>query len=147
MTITTNAMLVTRTTGGGPTDRTSDATHYVLGGGHVGASVAERLRAAGHRAVVVDDSAEAPYDSRVSGDPSDVDVLEAAGVGSASLVVVATRSDRRNFLVAQLVRVNFDVPRIVVLVHDPDRLSLFEAAGHEPICATTALTDALARNS
>jgi len=118
-------------------------THYVLGGGHVGASVADRLRGAGHDVCVVDELYEPSESCGFQGDPSDARTLEAAGVASASTVVVATRSDSRNLLIAGHIRARFDVPRVVVLVNAPDRLDVLADAGHEPICATAALSTAL----
>jgi trk system potassium uptake protein TrkA len=127
-------------------ERTGEFTHYVLGGAHVGTAIAEQLRAAGHRAAIVDES----YESRESGDvpgtagdPADVGVLSESGVENASAVVVATGSDRQNLLIAQLVRSRFDRPRVVGFVSDPDLLPLFADAGHEPFCVTTALSEAL----
>jgi len=138
-------MLPTRSTGSGSSADADDATHYVLGGEHLGTAVATRLRADDHVVKVVDES----YDSEsfdvsgFQGDPTDVHTLETAGVADASTVVVATESDSRNLLIAQHVRANFDVPRIVVLVNAPCRVHLLEDAGHEPICATTVLSDAI----
>jgi trk system potassium uptake protein TrkA len=119
------------------------ADHYVLGGGRVGSAVARRLRTDGHAVGVVDESylpAELPG---FRSDPTDVETLEEAGLSNATTVVVATRSDARNLLVAQLVRARFDVPRIVVLTNDPERLTAVAEAGHDPVCATAALSEAL----
>jgi trk system potassium uptake protein TrkA len=91
----------------------------------------------------VSESYESPESSGLRGDPTDVLALEAAGVADASTVVVATRSDRRNLLIAQLVRTRFDVPRVVVLVNVPERLEPLAEAGHEPVCVTSALADVL----
>ncbi|WP_323674975.1 NAD-binding protein [Halorubellus sp. PRR65] len=133
---------------------TSDeaADYYVLGGNHVGEAVAERLLANGHDVTVVTESStetdltgsatEADL-TGVDGDASDLSTLEAAGVADASTVVVATRTDARNLLVAQLVRTQFDVPRVVVLTNHPDRMASIDDAGHDPVCATNAIADAI----
>jgi trk system potassium uptake protein TrkA len=128
-----------RTAGGG------DA-YYVLGGGRFGVAVARRLRADGHAVELIDESNDLSEVSGFRGDPADVRILEEAGVADASTVVVATRSDRRNFLIAQLVRANFEVPRAVVLANTPDRYDLIASAGHEPVCATSVLTDEIAES-
>jgi len=113
---------------------------FVLGGEHVGAAVARRLRAHGHDVALVD-AVHEPSDIPVQqGNPADVRTLGEAGVSSASTVVVATPCDSRNLLVAQLARAHFDVSRVVVLASVPDRCELLTAAGHEPVCATTALS-------
>jgi len=128
---------------GDPPDDVADATHYVLGGGETGIAIAEQLRRDGFRVAVVAESDEREGVPVVVGDPSALDVLADAGVGGASTVVVASRSDRRNLLVAQLVRARFDVPRVVSLVNDPDRQPVFTEAGHEPLCVTNTLSEAL----
>jgi Trk K+ transport system NAD-binding subunit len=120
---------------------TREATHYVLGGAHVGVAIARRLRAAGHRVAVVDEGYDSDEIPGFAGDPAATDTLVESGVSSASTAIVVTPSDRRNLLIAQLVRARFDVPRIVVFVNDPDQVSLFADAGHEPFCVTTALSE------
>jgi Trk K+ transport system NAD-binding subunit len=149
----------------------SRPTHFVLGGGHLGTAIAERLRADGRAVVTVDerrrstdaggsttteaadagrptDATRGSTDVRVSsdgtsvaGDPANVDVLSTSGVDGASTVIVGTRSDARNFLIAQLVRARFDVDRILVLVHDPRRLVPLADAGHEPLCVTSTVSE------
>ena len=116
---------------------------YVLGGGRVAAFVARRLRSEGRTVSVVDEAHDPSEAPGVRGDPTDVATLNEAGVSEASTVIVATPSDNRNLLVAQLVRAYFDVPELLVLVNAPDRCDVLAAAGHRPVCATTALSEAL----
>lgn len=115
--------------------------YYVLGGEHVGVAIARRLQAAGHSVTVVDEAYDSDEVPGLRGDPGDVRALREAGVSDGSTVVVATPSDSRNLLTAQLVRANFDVSEIVVLVNAPDRCDLFAEVGYEPVCATTTLSD------
>jgi len=116
----------------------------VLGGDAVGVAVARRLRKAGHTVAVVGDTVGATDLPVVEAAPTDTAALRAAGVSDAATVVVATRSDGRNLLVAQLVRTRFDGPRVVVLANADDQVELFTDAGHEPICVTSAIADAVA---
>jgi trk system potassium uptake protein TrkA len=136
-------MSLIRPTEGNSPGGTDGATCYVLGGGHVAAAIAGRLRTDDRPVSVVSESYEPSEPPGLRGDPTDARVLDAAGVAGASTVVVATRSDRRNLLIAQLVRTRFDVPRVVVLVNAPERLEPLAEAGHEPVCATSALADVL----
>jgi trk system potassium uptake protein TrkA len=122
-----------------PSGGADGATCYVLGGGHV-AAVARRLRTDDRPVSAVSESSEPP---ELRCDLTDVRVLDAAGVADASTVVVATRSDGRNLLV----RAHFDVPRVVVLVDVPERPEPLAEAGHEPVCATSALADAITENA
>lgn len=131
------------------TNEESSADYVVLGGNHVGEAVASRLHAGGHDVVVVTDapsSTDDPSSTEVStleGDPAELSTLADLGLTEEATVLVATRSDARNLLVAQLVRANFDVPRTFVLTNRPDRADTVDAAGHEPICATSAIADAV----
>ncbi len=118
------------------------ATHYVLGGDRVGTAIAERLHTGGHHVAVVDDAYEPAKVPGIAGDPASVDVLARSGIDSGSTVLVVTPSDRRNLLIAQLVRARFDVQRVIARVNDPDRVPVFADAGHEPFCATTTLAEA-----
>jgi trk system potassium uptake protein TrkA len=120
-----------------------ESEYYVLGGGDLGVAVARRLRADGRRVCLVDESHDRSEAAWVQGDPADARTLEAAGVDATSTVVVATGSDSRNLLIAQVVRARFDVTDVVVLTNAPDRLETFTEAGHDPVCATAALSDAL----
>lgn len=120
-----------------------EAAYAVLGCGPVGTAVAQRLRADDHTVSLVNESHDSSELPGLRGDPTDVRALEEAGVAAVSTVVVATGSDRRNLLIAQLVRAHFDVSRIVVLANVPSRLDLLADVGHEPVCATTALSDSL----
>jgi Trk K+ transport system NAD-binding subunit len=136
-----------RSTTGAASDAGDRATHFVLGGAHLGVAIAERLRADGHAVAVVDERSD-PADVPVTrASPTDVERLTEAGLETASSVTVATRSDARNVLVAQLVRVHFDVPRTLVLVHDPERVPLLAEAGHEPVCVSTALSEMVGANA
>lgn len=132
-----------RPTDSDPSAPVARPTHVVLGGGHVGLAIAERLQTDGHAVVVVDEAYDAADVPGVAGSPTDVDVLTESGLETASTAIVATRSDAKNLLVAQLARTQFDVPRIVVLVHDPGRLAPLAEAGHEPVCATAALSETI----
>jgi len=136
-------MVSIRSTEDDSPDDVQDDTHYVLGGDHLGIAIAEQLQANGQQVTIVGESHDLKDIPELVGDPSVLDVLSASGIGAASTVIVATRSDRRNLLVAQLVCTHFDVPRTIVLVNNPDRTALFADAGHEPFCVTTILSTAV----
>lgn len=119
------------------------AEYYVLGGSHLGVAVAEGLRAAGHAPTIVDKSYAASDIPGLGEDPADLETLRAVDPPADSTVVVATSHDRRNLLIAQQVRAHFGVDSTLVLANTPDGYEVLEAAGHDPICATTALSEAL----
>lgn len=133
----------TRFTSANPPPGESPPEYFVLGGDHLGASIARRLHADGHAVVLIDETRNPDDVPGLRGDPSDVEVLEDAGVEDASTVVVATPRDSLNLLVAQHLRSRFDVPEVFVLVHAPDRREILAETGHEPICVTSLLSEAL----
>jgi trk system potassium uptake protein TrkA len=133
----TDIMSLSRPTGGSRIDADESAEYCVLGGA-VGAAVADRLRADGHAVCRIDVTA-----TDTNRDDPPPAALDDDALATASTVVVATRSDARNLLLAQQLRTRFDIGRVLVLVHDPPRVPSFAAAGHEPVCATTALSEAV----
>jgi trk system potassium uptake protein TrkA len=122
--------------------RVEDPIYFVIADDHVGSTVARGLQADDRTVYLVTKSDEPSEVPGIQADPTDIKTLHEAGVADTS-VVVATLSDRRNSLISQLVYTHFDVSKVVVLVISPNRLTLFAEAGHDPVCATTALSDPL----
>jgi voltage-gated potassium channel len=90
-------------------DATDD--HYIICGfGRVGRQVARDLRAAGARYVVVDHNPEAREIAQgvgvrfIAGEPSDDEVLRAAGVMRARAVIACVDSDADNIFICLTVR-------------------------------------------
>jgi len=129
-------MSLIRPTGTDRAEEGEPADYCVLSGDSVGDEIADRLRADGHDVQLLD--VGPPMN-----DASEPRSTVAVRLDGVSTVVVATRSDGRNLLLAQQAETRFDIDRVLVLVHDPPRLEPFEAAGHEPVCATTALSEAV----
>lgn len=134
--------LVRSRTGGDDSGHEADE-YVVLGGGNLGVSIARRLRTAGHAVRLVDEHRDSTAFPGVTGSPTDRRVLEAAALTERSTVVVATPRDRRNLLVAGLVRAHFEVADLVVLVNTPDRLDAVTTVDHEPFCVTSELSAAV----
>lgn len=127
-------------------DEITDVEYYILGGGDVGRAVATRLRADGYATAIVDESYDSAELPGMRGDPTDIRILDEVGLSETSTVIVATRSDKQNLLIAQLVSAYFGISRILVLATVPERSELIAEAGHKPICVTAALSDAFAAN-
>jgi len=133
----------TRCTTTEPTIGDPPPEYFVLGGNHLGTAIARRLQAEGHAVALVDETHVPDDVPGLCGDPTDVEVLETARVEEASTVVVATSRDSRNLLVAQHLRSQFEVSEVIVLVHTPDRCETLADTGHEPVCVTSVLSNAL----
>jgi len=105
----------------------------IVGGGKTGSQLAQLLLAEKHRVKVVDDrpevvarlKAELPPDCFVAGDGSDPTVLEAAGVHTANVLAAVTREDEANLVVTSLARFEFNVPRVIARVNDPQNAWMF----------------------
>lgn len=121
----------------------------IIGGGHVGRIVTERLSDLPVSVWFADPDSEviarANRDGIVADETNITDgsELREQSVADASVVVVATDSDSTNLLIAQLLRVRFDSPRIVVRVNDPQNRSAFTDLGVETICSAGVLAATL----
>jgi trk/ktr system potassium uptake protein len=123
----------------------------VVGCGRVGSAPPKRLHAAGWEVVAVDESEEAlerlgqkwPGELHV-GHGMDTALLEAAGIDSADLVVVATDGDNTNLVVAQIAKGRYEVPKVAVRVQDPARAEFYSNRGFDVVSPTTMAIEALA---
>lgn len=125
------------------TEKLTQAHFYVLGDTPLSEAVATRLCKDGQRVALVGEGHDSDNVPTCNADPTDVKILNTVGLGANSTVVVTTRDDSRNLLIAQLMRSKFDVDRTFILTNQPDRLDVFDHADHEPVCATSALVDAV----
>ena len=123
----------------------------VVGCGRVGSALAKRLHGAGWEVVAVDETEEAlerlgekwPGEFHV-GQGLDAALLEAAGIASADLVLVATDGDNTNLVVAQIAKLRYDVPKVAVRVHDPARAAFYANRGFDVVSPTNSAIEALA---
>jgi len=126
----------------------------VVGCGRVGSSVARRLAREGWQVTAVDETEAALTrlgedwsGGFVVGHGMDLKVLRAAGIEEADAVIVATDGDNTNIVVAQVAQRQFEVPRVVVRLLDPNRADFYEARGLNVVCPTKTaietLTDAV----
>lgn len=122
----------------------------VAGGKHVGELLTEQLDARGETVMFLGEesaSVERALDSGLTAEQVDLTdrrAFEDAGIDSVTTVFVASGSDSRNLLTAQLLTVRFDISRIIVRVNDPRNLPAFEDIGIETVSATNVLAVALA---
>jgi trk system potassium uptake protein TrkA len=122
----------------------------IVGCGRVGSALAKRLHAAGWEVVAVDETEEAlerlgerwPGEFYV-GHGLDSAVLEAAGIASADLVIVATDGDNTNLVIGQLAQKRFGIDATVVRVLDPARAALYRELGLNTVCPTSTAIETL----
>lgn len=116
----------------------------VVGCGRLGALLASRLSRRGMEVVVID-LQEGAFEGlspefsglRVAGDATELAVLRRARVGEASAVIVATRDDNTNMMVAQVAKRILGVRQAVARVFDPARETIYHGLGIETVCPTT----------
>ncbi|WP_227377585.1 NAD-binding protein [Haladaptatus halobius] len=121
----------------------------IIGGQHVGQKLSERLLAQEIAVVFLeDDSATIEQALNVGIDAHETDILDIqslsdTGLEQAHTVIVATDSDSKNLLIAQLLRVTFDTEHLIVLVNQPQNLEPLDELEIETVCSTQALTTAI----
>jgi trk system potassium uptake protein TrkA len=122
----------------------------IVGSGRVGSSIAKRMISAGHEVSVLDESPEslALLDHGLEqsweelggrftvGTALEIDALVEAGIEQADVVVCSTDGDNTNIVVAQIAQKRFQIPKVVVRVHDPYRAEWYRQQGLETVCPT-----------
>ena len=120
----------------------------VVGCGRLGALIASRLSSRGVEVVVID-LHEGAFDTlspefsgfRVAGDATELAVLRKARVGEASSVIVATRDDNTNMMVAQVAKQVLGARHAVARVFDPAREAIYHGLDIETVSPTTLAAD------
>jgi len=105
----------------------------IVGGGQVGRYLASILLAEGHQIKIIEYRSDRfsileqsfAADQIILGSGSDPNVLEAAGIDHANVIVAATGSDETNLVVCSLARLEFKVPRIIARVNNPKNAWLY----------------------
>lgn len=116
----------------------------VVGCGRVGAELAYRLYQNGHKAIVLDRSAEAfhnlPLDFRgrtVEGDALSQDALRRCGIEEADGLAAVTSDDSINVTVGHLARTFYNVPIVVARNFNSRFRPLYEIFGLQVVSASS----------
>ena len=115
----------------------------IIGCGRVGSAIALELDRNGWDVTAIDEN-EGAIDRLgshwgggfVKGHGMDIAVLGEAGIEHADAVVVATRGDNTNIVVAQVAKKRFEVPCVVVRLLDPARADFYRERGLHVVCPT-----------
>ena len=118
----------------------------IVGCGRVGSRLAIRLERGGHQVIVIDEVREAfnRLDAQfggttVQGSALEIDVLRRSGIVGADIVFALTGGDNRNLMIAQIVKHQLGVERVLARLHDPVRAWKYRELGIETLCTTTVL--------
>ena len=120
----------------------------VAGGGKVGANITRSLVRMGHEVTLVEqrrdrfEQLEAELGPVVlTGDATEIFVLERAGIARPpDLVLAVTGDDEDNMVIAQIAQDGYQVPKVVARVNDPRNQAHFDLLGvTRTLCATSGL--------
>ena len=110
----------------------------VIGCGNVGSHLARALAAMGHEMLVIEKDRQrcdtlrdelASSDVALNGDGTDVNVLRAAGVARADVLIAVATRDEDNLAACQIARHTFNTPKTMALVKQPENEALFKLLG------------------
>ena len=115
----------------------------VVGAGHMGRGLADRLQRQGHEVTIIDRDPEKLDElgedfvgRRVTGVGFDRDVLAEAGVDRASAVIACTSSDEANIVIARIARGTYRVPRVIARLFDISKAEAYRRLGIQTISTT-----------
>ena len=123
-------------------DKKADEDYtIVIGCGRLGANLANTLSDKGGNVLIIDKNKDAfrklsPSFGGLSitGDATDLDVLQEAQIGKASVVVAVSNSDNANIMAAQIARELFHIERVIARLYDPERECVYREFGIDTIC-------------
>jgi len=118
----------------------------IAGGGRTGAQLALLLLSENYKVRLVEHRPEIlahlhqelPTESIYEGNPSDPDVLDAAGIRQAHAVAATTTDDATNLSLCFIARKMFGVPRTIARINNPRNAWLFNETFHVDVALNQA---------
>lgn len=118
----------------------------IAGGGRTGARLASLLLNQNYRVRLVENRRELlgylhqelPTEVIYEGNPVDPSVLEAAGIREANDVAAVTSNDSSNLVICYLAKTQFEVPRTIARVNNPNNAWLFGKIFHVDVALNSA---------
>jgi trk system potassium uptake protein TrkA len=115
----------------------------IIGCGRVGSVLANRMDEAGHQVVVLDRNqhafrrlSEKFSGERIVGNGLLDEFVRPTLVTKTDLLFAITDKDNINLMIAQRVKRNFQLDRVVAVVHDSILAGLYKELGLETVCPT-----------
>jgi len=108
----------------------------IIGGGNVGAYIAKLLLDNNCSVRVIENREnvlaklvkEVPEDIVIYGSGTDPNVLEACGIRETDVVVAVTGADETNLVASTIAKFEFEVPRVIARVNNPQNAWLFNSS-------------------
>lgn len=119
----------------------------IVGGGKVGASLAEILKGMGYEFSIVESKRHQFEHLQMDfgplafyGDGTELYILEKAGVPRADMVIAVTGDDEDNIVVGQVAREKWGVRKIIARVNNPGNQEIFDMLGiQQTVSATSSI--------
>jgi trk system potassium uptake protein TrkA len=115
----------------------------IIGCGRVGSVLANRLEEAGHQVVVLDRNQQAFRrlsekfsGERIVGNGLVEEFVRPTLQEKTDMLFAMTDKDNVNLMIAQRVKRNFQVERVIAIVHDSTLAGLYKELGVETVCPT-----------
>jgi trk/ktr system potassium uptake protein len=122
----------------------------VVGYGRVGSQFVKKLDLQEHQVTVIDRqrstllAADPPRGVRLMvGNAIDEGLLRDGGAEQADVILALTRDENSNLMVAQIAKVLFNVPRVIAVVYETERIASFRDLGIETLAIAVAGADLL----
>lgn len=120
----------------------------VMGCGRVGATLAQKLQAAGHEVSIIDRDPsafrrlpEGFAGTTVKGVGFDQEVLRRSGIEGADAFAAVSSGDNSNIIAARVARETFHVPKVVARIYDAKRAAVYERLGIPTVATVPWTTD------
>ncbi|WP_130892296.1 MULTISPECIES: TrkA family potassium uptake protein [Fusobacterium] len=105
----------------------------IVGCGRFGSSVAEYLSKK-RKSIVIIDKNEDKFSSlsenfsgfTIEADGTDEDILIAANIEKAGVLLATTNDDNTNIMIAQIAKKIYNVPNVIVRIFDPSKHEIYE---------------------
>lgn len=81
---------------------------------------------------------EIPKNTIIAGNGTDPTVLESAGIAKADVVVAVTGEDEANLVAATIAKFEFNIPRVIARVNNPQNAWLFNSSMGVDACINQA---------
>lgn len=121
----------------------------IVGCGHFGLPIVKSLLGQNYEVTVIDNNPDAflhvPISTNgrmITGDGTDPETLEVAGILSADAVIVATNDDAVNIMISQMVRQKYHVETVIARLYDFTKKQNYQDLGVQMISPVSLFTDA-----
>ncbi|MCL1894556.1 MAG: TrkA family potassium uptake protein [Holophagaceae bacterium] len=122
-------------------NKKKDSYIIIAGCGRLGANLANTLSALGENVIIIDQNqgsfrklAPSFGGITMTGDATEIAVLDNAGIKKATAVISLTNKDNTNIMVAQLAKKMFNIEQVIARLYDPECECVYREFGIETIC-------------